>query len=133
MHTDPLADMLTRIRNASRARLERVETSFSRSKEALVRILKSEGFIEDFRAVAGKTTGQGIIEIKLRYDQNRLPVICGIKRVSKPGVRLYMGCDEIPRVRNGLGVMILTTPKGVMTDREARKQRVGGEALCAVW
>ena len=133
MQSDPVADMLTRIRNGSRARLERVEMPHSALKLKLAEILKAEGFIDDFRQIAGKIEGQGLIEVKLRYDERRSPVISGIKRMSKPGVRYYLRCDDIPKLRGGMGVVVLTTPKGVMTDREARKQRLGGEAMFAVW
>jgi small subunit ribosomal protein S8 len=132
-HSDPVADMLTRIRNGQRARKDRVDVPFSDLKLRLAHVLKAEGFIEDVRSVAGKTAGQGVIELKLRYDADRVPVVTGVKRLSTPGARRYMGVDELPKIRNGLGVLILTTPKGLMTDREARKQRVGGEALCAIW
>ncbi len=133
MHSDPVADMLTRIRNAARARHDRVDVPYSTLKLRLAEVLKTEGFVDDVRHVAGKTPGQGVIEIKLRYDASRTPVISGIRRVSAPGARRYVRVDDLPRVRNGLGVLILTTPKGLMTDREARKQRLGGEALCSVW
>ena len=132
-HSDPVADMLTRIRNAARARHDRVDVPFSDLKKRLAEVLKAEGYLEDVRAIAGKTAGQGVIELRLRYDSARAPVISGIKRMSTPGARRYMRVDELPKIRNGLGVLILTTPKGLMTDREARKQRVGGEALCAIW
>jgi len=131
MHTDPVADMLTRIRNASRARLDRVDVPQSKMKERLAAVLKAEGYIDDFRVIAGKP--QGVIEIKLRYGAEREPVITGVRRVSTPGLRRYMGHDDIPTVRNGQGVMILTTSKGLMSDRMARKQRLGGEAICTLW
>ncbi|MEK7704314.1 MAG: 30S ribosomal protein S8 [Myxococcota bacterium] len=131
MHTDPVADMLTRVRNGCRARLERVDVPHSKLKEMLAQILKREGFIEDFRIVKGKT--QDILDVKIRYDGSREPAIRGIQRVSRPGLRRYMGYQDIPRIQNGQGMMILTTSKGIMTDREARKARLGGEALCAVW
>lgn len=133
MHSDPVADMLTRIRNGCRARHERIDVPFSTLKLRLAEILKAEGFVEDVRSIGGKTPGQGVLEIKLRYDNAKLPVISGIRRMSSPGARRYVRVDELPKVRNGLGVLILTTPKGVMTDRQARAERVGGEALCAVW
>ena len=133
MVSDPVADMLTRIRNGSRARLERVEIPSSKIKLKIAEILKAEGFIDDFQNIAGKSQGMGIIDMKLRYDDNYMPVITGIRRLSKSGARRYMGCDEIPRVRSGLGLVILTTSKGIMTDRRARQERIGGEALCAVW
>jgi len=133
MQSDPVADMLTRIRNASRARLARTEVPYSALKVKLAEVLKAEGFIDDFRHIAGRTAGHGIVEIKLRYDDKKEPVIGGLRRLSTSGMRKYLGCDEIPKIRGGLGVVILTTPKGIMTDRQARKERVGGEALCAVW
>ena len=133
MHSDPIADMLTRIRNASRARHERVDVPASRLKVQVAEILKSEGFINDFRSIAGKSAGHGVIEIKLRYDARNEPVITDMQRVSKPGLRKYMRHNAIPKVRNGLGVMILTTSRGLMTDNAARKAGIGGEALCAVW
>ncbi len=133
MYSDPVADMLTRIRNGGRARHERVDIPFSSLKLHIAEILKAEGFIEDVRSIAGKTKGHGVIEVKLKYDSNRDPVISGIRRMSVPGARYYVGVDRLPKIRRGLGVLILTTPKGLMTDRDARKARVGGEALCAVW
>jgi len=131
MHTDPIADMLTRIRNGCRARLDRVDVPASQHKEKLAEILKSEGYIADYRVISDKR--QGVLEVKLRYDEARQPLITGIRRLSSPGLRLYYRRDEIPTVRNGLGVVILTTSRGMMTDRQARKTRMGGEALCAVW
>ena len=131
MNSDPVSDMLTRIRNGCRARLERVDVPRSGLKVQIAEILKAEGYIEGYREVSDKR--QGIIEVKLRYDQNRDPIIVGIKRVSRPGLRRYHNCDDIPKVRNGLGIMIMTTSRGLMTDRAARKARVGGEALAAVW
>lgn len=133
MHTDPIADMLTRIRNGCRARHDRVELPASRLKTQIAEILKQEGYIGDYRSISGRTPGQGLLEIKLRYDDRNEPVISDIQRVSKPGLRKYMRCDRIPKVRNGLGVMIMTTSKGLMTDNRARQEGVGGEALCAVW
>ncbi len=133
MRSDPVADMLTRIRNASRARLADVEIPYSKFKLQIAEILKAEGFIDSVRHVPGKTPGQGTIEVTLRYDDGREPVITGIKRYSRPGMRRYVRCQEIPRVQSGLGVMILTTSRGLMTDREAKKTGIGGEALCAVW
>ena len=131
MHTDPIADMLTRIRNGYRARLERVDVPQSKFKLSLAELLKKEGLIEDFRVIAGRL--QGVIEIKLRYDEQRAPVVTGIKRVSKPGLRTYTKWDEIPTVRGGLGTVIVSTSRGVMTDRDARKNRLGGEILCTLW
>ncbi len=131
MNTDAVSDMLTRIRNGCRARLERVDIPRSNLMVMIAGILKSEGYIEDYRVINDKR--QGVIEVKLRYDANHNPIITGIQRVSKPGQRKYLGCDDIPKVLNGLGIMIMSTSKGVMTDRAARKARVGGEALCSVW
>jgi small subunit ribosomal protein S8 len=133
MHSDPVADMLTRIRNACRARHRRVLVPRSNLKVRIAEILKSEGYIEDFGEVRGKDDAQGQLEIKLKFDGRRDSVITGISRVSKPGLRRYFGATEIPKVRNGLGIMIITTSRGLMTDREARRQGVGGEALCTVW
>ncbi|MEM6559819.1 MAG: 30S ribosomal protein S8 [Myxococcota bacterium] len=131
MVSDPIADMLTRIRNGQIARLSRVDIPKSSIKVHIAEILKAEGFIEDFRVIQDKK--QGLIEVKLRYDETQTPVIQGIQRVSRPGLRQYMPSKEIPRIRNGLGILILTTSKGVMTDRAARDANVGGEALAAVW
>jgi small subunit ribosomal protein S8 len=133
MNSDPIADLLTRIRNGSRARLARIEVPHSKVKVSIAKLLKEEGFLEDVREIAGKTPGQGVIEIKLRYDDHRQPVLNGIKRVSKPGLRNYFRCQDIPKIQSGLGVMILTTSQGVLTDRQAKEKGVGGEALCAVW
>lgn len=129
--TDPIADMLTRIRNAQHAHHARVDVPASKLKTRLAEILKEEGFITDFRHIEDRL--QGLIEIKLKYHGHNKPVIEVVQRVSKPGRRVYVGHDEIPRVRNGLGISILTTSRGVMVDREARKQRVGGEVLCQLW
>ncbi len=131
MHTDPIADMLTRIRNGCRARLDRVDVPASHLKERLAEVLKSEGYIEDYRLVADRR--QGVLEIKLRYGDDRKPVISGLKKLSTPGLRVYYRSGEIPIIRNGLGVVILTTSKGLMTDRNARKSNLGGEAMCSVW
>ncbi len=133
MRTDPISDLLTRIRNGSRSRHARIEVPLSRLKTSVVEVLKQEGFVDDYREIAGPTPGQGVLEIKLRYDERKEPVITGIKRISSPGLRNYMGYNDIPKIQSGLGVLILTTPKGVMSDRQAKKQKVGGEALCAVW
>lgn len=129
--TDPIADMLTRIRNACAARKESVEVPWSKLKETIVQILRQEGFVGDFAAV--EKDGKLWLRIVLRYDEQNRPVINGLKRVSKPGLRVYVGVDEIPSVRQGLGISILSTPAGVLTDREARQKHVGGELLCSVW
>jgi len=129
--TDPIGDMLTRIRNASSARHEKVLVPASGLKLRLAEVLRNEGFIQDF--VRHEDGVQGGITIILKYGPDREPAISDIKRVSKPGLRRYVATDEIPRVLNGLGVAILSTSKGLMVDREARKQKVGGELICTVW
>ncbi|MBC7326672.1 30S ribosomal protein S8 [bacterium] len=129
--TDPIADMLTRIRNALRAEKEVVVVPASKLKVEIARILRKEGYIHDFQFVDdGK---QGLLKIYLKYTPEGEPVITGLKRVSKPGGRVYVSKDEIPRVLNGLGIAILSTSKGVLTDREARRLGVGGEVICYVW
>ena len=129
--TDPIGDMLTRIRNASSARHEKVLVPKSRLKIRIAEVLKDEGFIKDF--VLHQDGAQGAITILLKYSADREPAISDIKRVSKPGLRRYVPTGSIPRVLNGLGIAILSTSKGVMVDREARKQKVGGELICTVW
>jgi len=129
--TDPIGDMLTRIRNASSARHEKVVVPASRLKLHIAEVLKGEGFIKDF--VRHDDGLQGAITILLKYTSDRAPAITDIKRVSKPGLRRYVPTDDIPRVLNGMGIAILSTSKGVMVDREARKQKVGGELICTVW
>ncbi len=129
--TDPIGDMLTRIRNASSARHEKVVVPASGLKARIAEVLRDEGYIKDF--VRHEDGSQGAITIMLKYSQDREPAISDIKRVSKPGLRRYVPTDDIPRVLNGLGVAILSTSKGVMVDREARKQKVGGELICTVW
>lgn len=129
--TDPIADMLTRIRNAQLAEHASLKFPRSKLKLALVRILKEEGFIEGY--IEEDVGPQGAIKVFLRYENGKEGVIRGIERVSKPSRRVYVGKDEIPRVRNGLGVTILTTPRGVLTDHQARTAGVGGEVVCRVW
>jgi small subunit ribosomal protein S8 len=129
--TDPIADMLTRIRNASSARHEKVLVPASRLKTRIADVLKEEGFIKDY--VLHQDGAQGAITILLKYGPDREPAISEIKRVSKPGLRRYVATDAIPRVLNGLGIAILSTSKGVLADREARAQKVGGELICTVW
>ena len=132
MHiTDPIADMLTRIRNASSAKHETVDIPASNMKKQIAQILVDEGYIKSYNVVDdGK---QGIIKVFLKYGPNKTKVIQGMKRVSKPGLRIYVGSDEIPKVMRGLGVAIVSTSKGVMTDKAARKENVGGEVLCYIW
>ncbi|QJA06961.1 30S ribosomal protein S8 [Thermosulfurimonas marina] len=129
--TDPIADMLARIRNALMARHKTVEIPASRMKREIARILKEEGYIEDYEWVAEGP--QGKIVITLKYDEGRRPVISGLKRVSKPGRRVYAGAKKLPRVLGGLGIAIISTSQGIMTDHEARRRGVGGEILCEVW
>ena len=129
--TDPVADMLTRIRNALQAAHEIVNIPSSTLKINLANVLKSEGYIKNLRIISD---GQHrYIRVFLKFDKNGTPVIEGLKRISKPSCRVYAGYDKIPEVLNGYGVNIVSTSKGIMTDREARKQKVGGEILCAVW
>lgn len=129
--TDPIADMLTRIRNGSNAKHESVDVPASNIKKEIAQLLLDEGFIKGFDVIEdGK---QGIIRIELKYGNHGEKVISGIKRISKPGLRVYVKSDEIPRVLGGLGIAILSTSKGLMTDKMARKEHVGGEVLCYVW
>jgi small subunit ribosomal protein S8 len=129
--TDPIADMLTRIRNAITARKAKVIMPASKMKARIAEVLKHEGFVG---VISSEEDGkQGLLSIELRYDNNNHNAIQGIRRVSKPGQRTYARHDNLPKVRSGLGIAILTTSKGVMTEREARKQGLGGELLCEVW
>lgn len=129
--TDAIADMLTRIRNASSAKHETVKIPASNTKKAIAQILVDEGYIKSFTVEEdGK---QGVITVTLAYGQNKSAVITGIKRVSKPGLRIYTNVEDMPKVMRGLGIAILSTPKGIMTDKDARKANVGGEVLCYVW
>ena len=129
--TDPIADMLTRIRNASKAKLEKVDIPSSKLKLEIAKILKDEGYIKNLKMV--KDRRQGVIRVYLKYTDEEAPVIQGIKRVSRPGCRVYVGNDTIPKVLAGLGVAILSTPKGIQTGKQAKKDNVGGEVLCHVW
>jgi len=129
--TDPIADMLTRIRNASMVRHERAEMPHSRLKEHVATVLKAEGYIDDVRVSEGDD--RKTLTLILRYGRDRVSAIDGLKRVSTPGRRVYVRHDRIDRVCSGMGISILSTSRGVMTDREARKQRVGGELLCEIW
>ena len=131
MMTDPIADMLTRIRNASKAKLEKVDIPSSKLKLEIAKILKDEGYIKNLKMV--KDRRQGVIRVYLKYTDEEAPVIQGLKRVSRPGCRVYVGNDTIPKVLAGLGVAILSTPKGIQTGKQARKDNVGGEVLCHVW
>jgi small subunit ribosomal protein S8 len=129
--TDQIGDLLTRIRNAGMVRHEVVEIPASRMKIAVVKILKEEGFIHDFEVVKGKP--ERLIKIRLKYMDDNKAIISGIERVSKPGLRVYTQKNDIPRVYGGVGIAILSTPKGVITGQQARRQGVGGEVLCYVW
>lgn len=129
--TDPIADMLTRIRNAQLAGHAALRVPRSKVKLAILRILKEEGFVEGY--VEESDGVQGALKVFLKYDSNNSGVIRGVERVSRPSRRVYVGKDDVPRVRNGLGVAILTTPRGVLTDRQARQAGIGGEVLCRVW
>jgi small subunit ribosomal protein S8 len=131
--TDPIADMLTRIRNANIAMHDEVSMPSSKLKEALAKVLHSEGYINEFSASDNDSGVGRTLTIAMKYSPERERVISGIKRVSKPGLRVYTSSDQIPRVLGGLGVAVLSTNKGLITDREARKGRVGGEVLCYVW
>ena len=128
--TDPIADFLTRIRNATKAGHSSVKIPRSKMKSELAKVLKNEGFIEGW---VDDTEGFGSIKLFLRYDKKERGIIRGLERVSKPSRRVYVAKDSVPRVRNGLGVAILTTPKGVLSDSQARKAGVGGEVICYVW
>ncbi|ABB14423.1 MULTISPECIES: 30S ribosomal protein S8 [Carboxydothermus] len=129
--TDPIADFLTRIRNANMVYHEKVEVPSSKVKRAIAEILKEEGFIKDYEYIEdGK---QGILRIFLKYGPNKERVISGLKRISKPGLRVYAKKDELPRVLGGLGIAIISTPKGIMTDKKARKEGLGGEVICYIW
>lgn len=129
--TDPIADMLTRIRNANSVYHDKVEIPASKIKQAIVEILKLEGFVKDYEMVSdGK---QGVLKVSLKYGANREKVITGIKRISKPGLRVYAKNDQLPRVLGGLGIAIISTSKGIMSDKQARKEGLGGEVIAYVW
>ena len=129
--TDPIADFLTRIRNASTAKHATVDVPASNVKKAITHILVDEGYVKGFQVIEdGK---QGIIRITLKYTDSKTPVITGLRRVSKPGLRIYSSCEDMPKVRKGLGIAIVSTSKGIMTDKKARELNVGGEVLAFVW
>lgn len=131
--TDPIADMLTRIRNASRARHQKVAVPWSRVKENIVKILVQEGYVKDQKKAKTSVGGGDELIIQLKFDRENRPVISGVVRVSTPGRRVYVGANEVTPVRKGLGINVLSTPKGILADREAQKAKVGGELLCSVW
>ena len=129
--TDPIADLLTRIRNANSVYHDKVEIPASKIKQAIVQILKEEGFIKDYEKVADSK--QGVLRLSLKYGPNREKVITGIKRISKPGLRVYAKSEQLPRVLGGLGIAIISTSKGIMSDKTARREGLGGEVIAYVW
>ena len=129
--TDPIADFLTRIRNATMVRHNKVDVPASNMVKAITKILLAEGYIQNFTAI--EDSRQGILRIYLKYDGDKRCAITGMERISSPGLRQYKKTDKIPKVLNGLGIAILSTPKGILTDKQARKEKVGGELLCTVW
>ncbi len=129
--TDPVSDMLTRIRNATTVRHDRTDIPASKTKLEIAKILKQEGYIRTFKML--EEGPQGLIRVYLKYAEDGEPVIHGLQRVSKPGRRVYRGADKLPKVRNGLGVAVVSTNRGVLTDEQARSLRVGGEILCEIW
>jgi len=129
--TDPIADMLTRIRNALRAKKETVDVPASKMKKSIAEILKSEGFIADYQLCEDSV--QGVIKITLKYGPKKEAVLVGMKRISKPGLRIYTNYTEMPKVLNGMGIAIISTSKGVMTDKQARQSQIGGEVLAYIW
>ena len=131
MVTEPIADMLTRIRNANQMRYKEVEVPASKTKIEIAKILKEEGFIADYKI--NKTKPQDILVLTLKYGEKKERVITGLKRISKPGLRVYVKAEELPRVLNGLGIAVVSTSKGIMTDKEARKNSLGGEVLAYIW
>ncbi|MFN0092628.1 MAG: 30S ribosomal protein S8 [Acidimicrobiales bacterium] len=131
--TDPIADMLTRIRNANTAMHDDVAMPSSKLKESLANVLKREGYIEDFAVSDAAPRPGKTLTINMKYSPERARTISGVRRISKPGLRVYRKADQVPRVLGGLGIAVLSTSKGLMTDREARKERLGGEVICYVW
>jgi len=129
--TDPIADMLTRIRNAATAKHDTVDVPASNMKKAIAEILLEEGFIKNYQLIDNST--QGIIRITLKYGANKTKTINGLRRISKPGLRVYASCEELPKVLRGLGIALVSTSKGVMTDKKARQENVGGEVLAYIW
>ncbi|MBF8254423.1 MAG: ribosomal protein S8 [Deltaproteobacteria bacterium] len=131
--TDPIADLLTRVRNAARARHQKVAVPWSRLKESIVKILIEEGYLKELKKVKAAQGGGDDLVIQLKFDRENRPIITGLKRVSSPGRRVYVGAKGLTPVRKGLGIHVLSTPKGILVDREAQKAKVGGELLCSVW
>lgn len=131
--TDPIADMLTRIRNASRARHQKVAVPWSRVKENIIKVFVQEGYIKEYKKVkAAEGAGDELI-VQLKFDRDNRPIILGLKRVSRPSLKVYVGAQQLTPIRNGLGINILSTSKGILVDREAQRANVGGEVLCSVW
>lgn len=132
MHiTDPIADLLTRVRNASSAKHDTVDIPASNMKKAIAKILVDEGYVKGMQVI--EDSKQGVIKLTLKYGEDKTPAISGLRRVSKPGLRIYASCEKMPKVLKGLGIAIVSTPKGVMTDKQARNENVGGEVLAFVW
>lgn len=131
--TDPIADMLTRIRNASRARHQKVAVPWSRVKENILKVFVQEGYVKEYKKVkAAEGAGEELI-VQLKFDRDNRPIILGLKRVSRPSLKVYVGAQQFTPIRNGLGINILSTSKGILVDREAQRANVGGEVLCSVW
>ncbi|HMK44744.1 MAG TPA: 30S ribosomal protein S8 [Dissulfurispiraceae bacterium] len=131
MLTDPISDMLTRIRNGVRIKAEKVDIPASRMKVEIAKIMKEEGFIKSYKIIKDKK--QGILRVALKYTVENEPIITGLKRISKPSRRVYVGKDKIPSVVGGVGIAVLTTPKGLLTDKTSRREGVGGEVVCYIW
>ena len=131
MMTDPIADMLTRIRNSVLIKAEKVDIPASRLKVEIAKIMKEEGFIKSYKIIKDKK--QGILRVTLKYTQDNRPIVEGLKRIRKPGRRVYVGKDEVPSVVGGMGIAVMTTPKGILTDKVCRREGVGGEVLCYIW
>jgi small subunit ribosomal protein S8 len=131
MVTDPIADMLTRIRNSVLIKAEKVDIPASRMKVEIAKIMKEEGFIKSYKIIKDKK--QGVLRVALKYTAENRPVLEGLKRISKPGRRVYVGKDEVPGVMGGMGIAVVTTPKGILTDKSCRREGVGGEVLCYIW
>lgn len=129
--TDPIADMLTRIRNANRVYKDSVDIPYSKVKQSILDLLKAEGFIKNYEVL--ESDGHRMLRVFLKYGPNREHVITGVRRISKPGLRVYVKSHEVPKVLGGLGIAVISTPRGLMTDRDARQQGIGGEVVCYVW
>ena len=129
--TDPVADMLTRVRNANTAHREQVDIPHSKIKEEIVKLLKKEGFIKDYQVI--QTKAQGVLRVFMKYGENREKVISGIRRISKPGLRVYVPMEKIPRIFGGIGTVVMSTPRGIMTGKQAKKNGLGGEIMAYVW